>query len=117
MAQVSTDGTAGRFPLAIWEGARFPDGEVRVAFKPVSGGVDEAAGIVWRYQDRSNYYIVRANALENNVVLYKVVGGVRESIVSRAPSATNKSMSTGRKHLWPTSFAIPASIRMQSFQI
>jgi hypothetical protein len=82
-AQLSTDATAGRFPLAIWEGAEFRDGEVGVAFKPVSGGVDQAAGIVWRYRDANNYYIVRANVLENNVVLYKVQDGVRVSIAPK----------------------------------
>jgi hypothetical protein len=79
-AKLSTDSTAGRFPLAIWAGADFRDGEVAVAFKPVAGAVDQAAGIVWRYRDPDNYYIVRANALENNVVLYKVQNGVRASI-------------------------------------
>jgi hypothetical protein len=82
-AQLSTDPTAGRFPLAIWEGAAFRDGEVSVSFKPVSGAVDQAAGIVWRYRDANNYYIVRANALENNVVLYKVQDGVRLSIAPK----------------------------------
>jgi hypothetical protein len=43
----------------------------------VSGRVDQAAGLVWRYRDENNYYIVRANALENNVVLYKVQDGRR----------------------------------------
>jgi len=97
MAQVSKDGTAGRFPLAIWDSASLRDGEVSVAFKPVSGAVDQAAGIVWRYQDPGNYYIVRANALENNVVLYKVVGGVRESI---APKGL-PSRAYGVKHTIP----------------
>jgi hypothetical protein len=45
--------------------------------------VDQAAGIVWRYRDPNNYYIVRANALENNVVLYKVQDGVRLSIAPK----------------------------------
>jgi hypothetical protein len=80
LAQLSTDSTAGRFPLAIWNGAGFRDGDVSVAFKPVAGTVDQAAGIVWRYRDPDNYYIVRANALENNVVLYKVLNGIRGSI-------------------------------------
>ena len=43
--------------------------------QPVSGRVDRAAGLVWRYQDEDNYYLVRANALEDNVVLYKVERG------------------------------------------
>ena len=80
LAQLSQDRTAGRFPLAIWDRTSVVDGSVSVAFKTVDGAVDQAAGIVWRYQDPNNYYIVRANALENNVVLYKVENGVRLSI-------------------------------------
>jgi hypothetical protein len=83
LAQVSRDKTAGRFPLAIWDGLTIQDGEVSVAFKTVGGEVDRAAGIVWRYQDPNNYYIARANALENNVVLYKVENGVRLSVVPK----------------------------------
>ena len=83
LAQISTDRTAGRFPLAIYRAATFRDGELSVRFKPVSGTVDEAAGLVWRLIDRNNYYIVRANALENNVVLYKVQGGERTSLAPR----------------------------------
>ena len=94
LAQLSEDRTAGRFPLAIWDRAAILDGSVSVAFKTVAGAVDQAAGIVWRYQDPNNYYIVRANALENNVVLYKVENGVRLSI---APKGL-PSRSYGVKH-------------------
>ena len=83
LAQVSRDRTAGRFPLAIWNGSSPRDGEVSVAFKTVSGEIDQAAGLVWRYRDPNNYYIARANALENNIVLYKVENGVRLSIAPR----------------------------------
>ena len=83
LAQTSRDETAGRFPLAIWDRVVFRDGEISVAFKAIAGSVDRAAGIVWRYQDPDNYYIVRANALENNVVLYKVEKGVRQSIAPK----------------------------------
>jgi hypothetical protein len=96
-AQTSQDRTAGRFPLAVWEGVSIRNGEVSVAFKAVSGTVDQAAGIVWRYQDANNYYIVRANALENNIVLYKVEKGVRLSI---APKGL-PSRSYGVKHEIP----------------
>ena len=77
LAQTSDDRSSGRFPLAIYEDLETVDGSVSVRFKPVSGGVDQAAGLVWRYRDPRNYYIVRANALENNVVLYKVENGRR----------------------------------------
>jgi hypothetical protein len=98
LAQVSEDKTAGRFPLAIWDRASLRDGEVSVAFKAVKGSVDQAAGIVWRYQDPNNYYIVRANALENNVVLYKVENGTRLSI---APKGL-PSKAYGVKHPVPS---------------
>jgi len=80
LAQLSDDRASGRFPLAIYEDAELRTGEIRVRFKPISGGVDQAAGLVWRYRDENNYYIVRANALENNVVLYKVENGRRTSL-------------------------------------
>jgi hypothetical protein len=83
LAQLSRDPTAGRFPLAIWDRTTLLNGEVSVAFKAVDGAIDRAAGIVWRYRDPNNYYIARANALENNVVLYKVEAGVRLSIAPK----------------------------------
>jgi hypothetical protein len=98
LAQVSRDPTAGRFPLVIWDRDTLLNGEVSVAFKAVEGAIDRAAGIVWRYQDPNNYYIVRANALENNVVLYKVQNGVRLSI---APKGL-PSRSYGVKHEIPS---------------
>jgi hypothetical protein len=77
LAQTSTDKTSARFPLCIYERLTAADVEVSVRFKPVSGTVDQAAGLVARYRDKDNYYIVRANALENNVRLYKVERGKR----------------------------------------
>jgi Domain of Unknown Function (DUF1080) len=80
LAQTSTDGTSYRFPLCIYDNFTAQDVEVSVKFKPISGKVDQAAGVVWRYKDRDNYYIVRANALEDNVVLYKVENGKRTDL-------------------------------------
>jgi hypothetical protein len=94
LAQTSRDRTAGRFPIAVWDSISIRNGEVSVAFKTVSGVVDQAAGIVWRYQNAGNYYIARANALENNIVLYKVEDGVRLSIAPKGMP----SRSYGVKH-------------------
>lgn len=80
VAQLSQDGTNARYPLLVLDAVSARDVDVSVRFKPVSGKVDQAAGIVWRWQDKDNYLIVRANALENNVVAYKTVGGKRSSI-------------------------------------
>jgi hypothetical protein len=60
--------------------AELRDGFVEVKFKPISGREDQAGGIVWRFKDAANYYLVRANALEGNVVLYKMVNGKRSSL-------------------------------------
>jgi hypothetical protein len=60
--------------------ARIKDGFAEVKFKPLSGKEDQAGGLIFRVQDGNNYYVVRGNALENNVVLYKTVGGKRSSL-------------------------------------
>jgi hypothetical protein len=89
IAQTSTDATNARFPLAIYGRQTFTNGAVEIRFKPVAGTKDQAAGIIWRYRDPNNYYLVRANALEDNVVLYKVENGRRTALEPKgAPSGT-----------------------------
>ncbi|MSR63517.1 MAG: hypothetical protein EXS08_13830 [Planctomycetes bacterium] len=78
LAQTSTDDTDYRFPLCVLAGFSARDASVSVRFRAVAGAVDRAAGLVARYHDPNNYYIVRANALEDNVRLYKVVDGQRK---------------------------------------
>lgn len=68
------------YPLALFDASNLRDGFVEARFKPVSGREDQAAGVVWRARDADNYYICRANALENNVVLYKTEKGKRSSL-------------------------------------
>ncbi|MGE5609022.1 MAG: family 16 glycoside hydrolase [Bacillota bacterium] len=90
LVQESTDPTNGRYPLCIYDKLMAKDVEVRVKFRPVSGKVDQAAGIVVRYQDKNNYYIARANGLEDNVRLYKVENGKRKQFAGvdvKAPAA------------------------------
>ena len=53
------------------------DGFVEVKFKPVSGKDDQAGGLIWRWQDGDNYYVARANALEDNVAIYHTIKGKR----------------------------------------
>ena len=77
LVQADPDSTRSRFPVAVLSDVSVADLDLSVRFKPVSGRVDQAAGLVWRYRDQDNYYIVRANALEDNVVLYKVENGKR----------------------------------------
>lgn len=68
------------FGWAVLSASSLRDGFVQARFKPVSGREDQAGGAVWRWRDADNYYVARANALEDNVVAYKVVGGRRISI-------------------------------------
>lgn len=77
LAETSGDRTDNRFPLAILDGLAARDVAVSVRFRPVSGTVDQAAGLVVRLRDARNYYVARANALEDNVRLYRVVDGRR----------------------------------------
>ena len=65
------------FPVCFKNDASLRDGFVEVKFKPISGKEDQAGGVIWRVQDANNYYISRANALENNVTIYHTVNGRR----------------------------------------
>lgn len=80
LAQLDADKTDYRFPLAIYA-ATFPrDLDVSIRFKAISGSVDRAGGVAFRLQDPQNYYLVRANALEDNIRLYRVRNGKREEL-------------------------------------
>lgn len=68
------------FCWAVRVNERISNGFVEVKLKPLAGREDQAGGIVFRFQDANNYYIVRANALEGNVVAYKTVNGRRASL-------------------------------------
>ncbi len=71
---------SGTFPWCVRPDVIFADGYVEVKFKPLSGREDQAGGVVWRWQDGDNYYVARANALENNVSLYYTAGGRRNTL-------------------------------------
>ena len=88
LAQTDADSTRARFPVAVLADVSAADVDLSVRFKPVSGSVDQAAGLVWRYRDEDNYYIVRANALEDNVVLYKVEQGRRTDLPVKGEGRT-----------------------------
>src|ERR1035441_9227039 len=86
-AQISTDASGdaagARCPLAILNEVDVRDGDLSVKVKPVAGKDDRAGGLVFRYRDPDNYYVVRANALESSIVLYKVEDGKRTPLASR----------------------------------
>lgn len=88
LAQLDADAARSRFPVAVLQDVTTADVDLSVRFRPISGRVDQAAGLVWRYQDEDNYYIVRANALEDNVVMYKVENGRRTDLPLRGEGRT-----------------------------
>ena len=70
----------GAFPWAVRRNTAIADGYVEVKFKALEGKEDQAGGVVWRWKDGENYYVARANALENNVSLYYTATGRRNTI-------------------------------------
>jgi len=102
LAQVDADNTRARFPVAVVTDIHAADVDLAVRFRPVSGRVDQAAGLVWRYQDQDNYYIVRANALENNVVLYKVEKGKRTDLPVKGEGHTYGKKAPVPSSQWST---------------
>jgi len=70
----------GTFPWCVKPDVSLADGYIEVKFKPISGREDQAGGLVWRWKDGDNYYVARANALENNVSLYYTANGRRNEL-------------------------------------
>ncbi len=93
VVQTSKDRTDYRFPLLIADQGSFKDLEISVKFKAVEGEVDRAAGLVFRLKDANNYYIVRANALEDNYRLYHVIHGSRRQF-----AGANFKVTSGEWH-------------------
>jgi hypothetical protein len=87
------------YPLLLKNDTSIRDGFIEVKFKALAGSEDRAAGAVWRAKDANNYYVARANALEDNFVLYKTVNG------SRSPLDI-----VGRKGGYGVSVPVPANI-------
>jgi hypothetical protein len=98
IAQTSKDPTDYGFPLAIYKPISAKNIDVVVRFKPVDGKVDQAGGIVVRLTTPDDYYVVRANALEDNVCFYRVVKGKREQITgadTKSPPTTGTRSGCG----------------------
>ena len=70
----------GTFPWCVIPRVSLSDGFVGVKFKSLSGKIDQAGGVIWRFKDGNQYYVARANALEDNVSLYYVKKGKRRTI-------------------------------------
>jgi len=113
LAQTDADSTRSRFPVAVLTDITTADVDLAVRFKPISGRVDQAAGLVWRYRDEDNYYIVRANALEDNVVLYKVENGTRADLPVRGEGRTYGKKAEVPARQWSTLRVVATGSRFE----
>ncbi|MCS4539039.1 MAG: hypothetical protein HYY67_09300 [Thaumarchaeota archaeon] len=84
LAQTASEDVNFHFPYVISKAKAFRDANITVSFKAISGKIDQAAGIIFRFLDSNNYYVLRANALENNIILFKFVDGTRLTVTSAA---------------------------------
>lgn len=106
LVQTSTDKTDYRFPLCIYDRLLTHNAVMSVRFRTISGSVDQAAGLVARFRDKDNYYVVRANALEDNVRFYKVVDGRRTQLAGSDVKVTPQT--------WHT---LKLSLKMHTFEV
>ncbi|HHC78904.1 MAG TPA: hypothetical protein ENK46_03415 [Flavobacteriia bacterium] len=80
LAQVSSQPIGYHFNEIVYDGFKVKNVALKVRLKGVKGKKDQGGGFVWRFIDADNYYIVRANPLEDNVVLYKMKDGKRTDL-------------------------------------
>lgn len=105
---VESDTTVPSMPNALKQSGRgdylwcvkkdvsLKNGYVEVKFKPISGHEDQAGGIIWRWQNGNQYYVARANALENNVRIYNVYHGTRQAFMGADVKVTPNEWHTLR---------------------
>jgi len=106
LLQTNTDRTTGRFPICVYEGLLTHNAILSVRFQTLAGEVDQAAGLVVRFRDKDNYYVARANALEDNVRLYKVIDGKREQFAGADVKVTSGAWHTLRLSLKRDDFEV-----------
>jgi len=95
LAQTSQSPSA-IFNVCVYEGEKYKDVDISVAYKAVSGKIDQGGGIMWRVKDNNNYYIVRMNPLEDNFRFYTVVDGKRKELASKDVKAESSQWHTIR---------------------
>ena len=98
--------TRNEFNVIVAPSGPFTDVEVAVKFKPLSGRQDASGGIVFRFSD-GKYYVVRANALEDNFRLYYYDRGRRQLATARV-----KAPALGQ---WHTVRVVAIGDRMQAW--
>lgn len=96
----------GDFPWCVKRDTSLKDGFVEVKFKPTSGKEDQAGGLIWRWKDGDNYYVARANALEDNVTIYHTIGGSRRQFKNVTMKVTSNQWHTLRVDFERNSFKV-----------
>lgn len=96
LAQLDDDPTDYRFPIAVATQPMVTNAQISVRCKAVSGKVDQACGLVFRYQNDRNYYVTRANALEDNINLYRVIDGRRQEFAGWSGKVSGNAWHTLR---------------------
>jgi hypothetical protein len=96
LAQRSKENSGEYFSLVVIEEGDYQDLELEVQFKAVEGAEDQGGGLIWRYQDPDNYYIARANPLEDNFRIYQVVQGMRKQLKGAYIKVTSGAWHTMR---------------------
>jgi hypothetical protein len=94
------------FPVCFKNDTSLKDGFVEVKFKPITGKEDQAGGVIWRVQDANNYYIARANALEDNVTIYHTINGKRVAFKNINTKVTSGVWHTLRVDLEGNKFTV-----------
>jgi hypothetical protein len=96
VVQTDADTADNRFPVLIADKEDYADVDLSVKGKAISGKVDQGIGLVFRFRNPQSYYVVRANALENNVRLYKMVDGRRKQFAGAEVQVTSGQWHTLR---------------------
>src|SRR5690348_11045118 len=115
LAQVSTSPHQDELSLAILNSMSLRDGDISVRFKPVSGHEDEGGGLVFRYRDPRNYYLVRADAHDGEVTVYKMENGVCSPI--RPRGVTSSAFGVKHNILANAWSILKVSVRGSRFQV
>ncbi len=96
LRQTAADRTGIRYPMAIVKDTVLGDGVVRVRFRFAGGDQDRAAGILLHYRDEANYLVARANAVEEDLRIFRTVNGVRRTLPG------GKAMGVPKDDAWHT---------------
>lgn len=85
-----------KFCWCVQTNLSLQNGAIEVKFKPLTGKEDQSGGLIWRWQDGNNYYVARANALEDNITIYHTIRGVRQERGRQAMKVTANQWHTLR---------------------